>query len=176
MINEDAIRNALKGGLQEMNCVDLMKPITKWCERVTEPQRVFWVMRRAFSLALNGQPGPVYIDIPKDLGLQEVRSGTYFPAEYPLRTSADPRRLQQADSLLRKAQRPIIVSSNGVAIASRQPARSCGSASAATSGIARPLKPIPVWYHGTPKSRLTPPPAPYNQPVRTQARVVVLQL
>jgi len=54
-----------------------------------EPERIFWVMRRAFSLAMNGQPGPVYIDIPKDVGLQEVAPP--LPArEYPLRTSPDP--------------------------------------------------------------------------------------
>jgi acetolactate synthase-1/2/3 large subunit len=105
--------NAGMGAFQECDQIGMMKPVTKWCERVTEPQRIFWVMRRAFSLALNGQPGPVYIDIPKDLGLQEVRSGPYLPAEYPLKTSADPRRLQQADSLLRKAERPVIVAGGG---------------------------------------------------------------
>ena len=105
--------NAGMGAFQECDQIGMMKPVTKWCERVTEPQRIFWVMRRAFSLALNGQPGPVYIDIPKDVGLQEVRSGPYLPAEYPLRTSADPRRLQQADSLLRKAERPVIVAGGG---------------------------------------------------------------
>ncbi|MBP1713845.1 MAG: thiamine pyrophosphate protein central region [Deltaproteobacteria bacterium] len=105
--------NAGMGAFQEVDQTGLMKPITKWCERVTEPQRIFWVMRRAFSYALNGQPGPVYIDIPKDVGLQEVRSGSYLPAEYPLKTSADPRRLEQAAHLLRKAKRPVIVAGGG---------------------------------------------------------------
>ena len=76
--------NAGMGAFQECDQIGMMKPVTKWCERVTEPQRIFWVMRRAFSLALNGQPGPVYIDIPKDIGLQEVRiSALTFPRSIP---------------------------------------------------------------------------------------------
>ena len=105
--------NAGMGAFQECDQIGMMKPVTKWCERVTEPERIFWVMRRAFSLAMNGQPGPVYIDIPKDVGLQEVRSPPYLPAEYPLRTSPDPQRLQQAAQLLRKAERPVIVAGGG---------------------------------------------------------------
>jgi acetolactate synthase-1/2/3 large subunit len=91
----------------------MMKPVTKWCERVTEPNRIFWVMRRAFSLAMNGQPGAVYIDIPKDVGHQEVRSAPYRPAEYPLKTSGDPRRVVEAANLLRKAHRPVLVAGGG---------------------------------------------------------------
>jgi acetolactate synthase I/II/III large subunit len=105
--------NAGMGAFQECDQIGLLKPVVKWCERVTEPNRIFWVMRRAFSLALNGQPGPVYIDIPKDVGLQEVRSGPYLPAEYPLRTAADPRRLEAAAALLRKARRPVLVAGGG---------------------------------------------------------------
>src|SRR5690606_38408977 len=51
--------NAGMGAFQEIDQIALLKPVTKWCERVTEPERIFWVIRRAFSLALNGQPGPV---------------------------------------------------------------------------------------------------------------------
>jgi acetolactate synthase-1/2/3 large subunit len=105
--------NAGMGAFQEFDQIALMKPVTKWCERVTEPDRIFWVMRRAFSLAMNGQPGSVYVDIPKDIGLQEVHAGPYQPAEYPLKAAPDPRRLQEADRLLRKAERPVIVAGGG---------------------------------------------------------------
>ena len=105
--------NAGMGAFQECDQIGMMKPVTKWCERITEPERIFWAMRRAFSLAINGQPGPVYIDIPKDIGLEEVRSSPYIPADYPLRTSPDPQRLREADQMLRKAQRPVIVAGGG---------------------------------------------------------------
>ena len=69
--------NAGMGAFQEVDQISIMKPITKWCERVTEPERISWVMRRAFSLATNGKPGPVFLDIPRDVGAQKIKSGKF---------------------------------------------------------------------------------------------------
>ena len=59
--------NAGMGAFQETDQISIVKPITKWRTRITQPERVSWVMRRAFSLAMNGKPGPVFIEIPKDV-------------------------------------------------------------------------------------------------------------
>jgi acetolactate synthase-1/2/3 large subunit len=106
------------GAFQEVDQISIMKPITKWCERVTEPERISWVMRRAFSLATNGKPGPVFLDIPRDVGAQKIKSGKYVPSEYPLRPSGDPQRIYEAAALLLKAKRPLLVAGGG-AISSR---------------------------------------------------------
>jgi acetolactate synthase-1/2/3 large subunit len=45
------------GAFQEVDQAGILNPVTKWSERVTEPDRISWVMRRAFSLATNGRPG-----------------------------------------------------------------------------------------------------------------------
>jgi acetolactate synthase-1/2/3 large subunit len=110
--------NAGMGAFQEVDQISIMKPITKWCERVTEPERISWVMRRAFSLATNGKPGPVFLDIPRDVGAQKIKSGKYVPSEYPLRPSGDPQRIYEAAALLLKAKRPLLVAGGG-AISSR---------------------------------------------------------
>lgn len=110
--------NAGMGAFQEVDQISIMKPITKWCERVTEPERISWVMRRAFSLATNGKLGPVFLDIPRDVGAQKIKSGKYVPSEYPLRTSGDPQRIHEAVALLLKAKRPLLVAGGG-AISSR---------------------------------------------------------
>jgi acetolactate synthase-1/2/3 large subunit len=110
--------NAGMGAFQEVDQVSIMKPITKWSERVTEPDRISWVMRRAFSLATQGRPGPVFIDIPRDTGAQEAKPSPYLPVEYPLRTAGDPQKIKEAAALLRKAKRPVLVAGGG-AISSR---------------------------------------------------------
>ncbi|MDH4264250.1 MAG: thiamine pyrophosphate-binding protein [Deltaproteobacteria bacterium] len=110
--------NAGMGAFQEVDQISILKSITKWCERVTEPERIFWVMRRAFSLATNGKPGPVYVDIPRDVGARETSLEKYVPAEYPLKSSGDPQRIKEAATLLLKARRPVIVAGGG-AISSR---------------------------------------------------------
>ena len=105
--------NAGMGAFQEFDQISVMKPITKWCDRVTEGTRISWVMRRAFSLSANGKPGPVYIDIPKDVGAREAEIPEYVPAEYPFRCSGDPHRIEEAAALLMQAKRPLLVAGGG---------------------------------------------------------------
>ncbi len=110
--------NAGMGAFQEVDQVSILKPVTKWAERITEPERIFWAMRRAFSLAANGKPGPVFLDIPRDVGAREAGEGSYVPPEYPLRSSGDPERIQKAAALLARAKRPLLVVGGG-AVSSR---------------------------------------------------------
>lgn len=105
--------NAGMGAFQETDQMSLMKPVTKWCDRITEPERTPWVMGRAFSIAANGKPGPVYIDIPKDIGMREASIPEYTPAVYPRRCSADPRDIEEAATLLMQSKRPLIVAGGG---------------------------------------------------------------
>jgi len=105
--------NAGMGAFQEFDQISVLKPITKWSDRITEPERVSWVMRRAFSLSTNGKPGPVYIDIPKDIGAEEADIPKYIPPEYPLRCSGDSNRVREAAVLLMEAKRPLIVAGGG---------------------------------------------------------------
>jgi len=111
-------RNAGMGAFQEADQISIVKPITKWHMRITQPERITWAIRRAFSLAMNGKPGPIFIEIPKDVAEKEVDVPDYVPAEYPIRTVADEERIESAASLLLKAQRPVIVAGGG-AISSR---------------------------------------------------------
>jgi len=110
--------NAGMGAFQEVDQVSVLKPITKWSERVTEPDRISWVMRRAFSLSTQGKPGPVYVDIPRDTGAEEAITPPHVPVEYPLRTAGDPQKIKEAAALLLKARRPVLVAGGG-AVSSR---------------------------------------------------------
>jgi acetolactate synthase-1/2/3 large subunit len=110
--------NAGMGAFQEVDQVSILKPVTKWAERITEPERIFWAMRRAFSLAANGKPGPVFLDIPRDVGSGDAGPGEYVHPAYPLRTCGDPGRVRDAAALLLKAKRPLLVVGGG-AVSSR---------------------------------------------------------
>jgi acetolactate synthase-1/2/3 large subunit len=113
-----SLTNTGMGAFQEVDQISIMKPVTKWSESITLPERVPWVMRRAFSLAANGRPGPVFIEIPKDIGLLESSGPEYVPSRYPHRSSGDPRDTQEAVDLLIKAKRPLMVAGGG-AVSSR---------------------------------------------------------
>jgi len=98
------------GSLQDMNHVDLMRPITKWSVSVPEGRRLAEYVSMAFRIATTGLPGPVYLEMPIDqlFGVYEEEQ-VKFPAQY--RTEAgiagDPRYIERAFDLLRKAERPV---------------------------------------------------------------------
>jgi len=105
--------NAGMGAFQEADQISIMKPVTKWTERITQPERTPWVMRRAFSLASNGKPGPVYVELPKDIGKIDADIQDYVPAFYPLKPSGNPYQIVEAAALLMESQRPLIVAGGG---------------------------------------------------------------
>src|SRR5947208_14593424 len=49
---------------QEIDQVAIMRPITKWAERVLEARRIPELVATAFRAATSGRPGPVYLDLP----------------------------------------------------------------------------------------------------------------
>jgi acetolactate synthase-1/2/3 large subunit len=102
-----------QGAFQETDQVGIMGPVTKWAVRVPYADRVAWAMRRAFSLATNGQPGPAFVEIPVEVGSARVENPGYVPAERYIRPAGDPDRIRQAAKLLAGAQHPLLVAGGG---------------------------------------------------------------
>jgi len=108
------------GEFQECDQIGIMKPITKWSAHITEADRIPWFIYRAFSIAMNGQPGPVYLEIPYDVGgcfafgygQSEVRWAKYVPAT-KIRMAGAPELIREAGDLLLRAQRPVVIAGNG---------------------------------------------------------------
>jgi len=59
-------------GDQEINIIDVVKPITKFAELVKDPLKIRYYLEKAIFLALNGRPGPVWLDIPLDVQAASV--------------------------------------------------------------------------------------------------------
>src|SRR2546423_3132936 len=108
-----------RGALQEMNQIDLLRPITKWARTVHEPARLSEYTAAAFRQMLSGKPGPVFLEVPMDVLNNFVDTDTAFdpgePANYrPVgRTYPDPELVSQAAELLAHAQRPVIMAGTG---------------------------------------------------------------
>ncbi len=108
------------GAFQEVDQLGLVKPVTKWSIRVLHPENVPWVMRRAFSIATSGKPGPVYIEAPKNVALQPAEIPAYVPAPRPLRSAGDPEAVEAAARLLVLAKKPLIVAGGGTILSGAQ--------------------------------------------------------
>jgi acetolactate synthase-1/2/3 large subunit len=102
---------------QEIDQVAIMKPITKWTERIYDARRIPDVVDTAFRQATSGRPGPVYIDMPGDILGEKVEGeqlhypGPWKPAP---RSLGDPGAVREAIDLLAKAERPVIIAGSGV--------------------------------------------------------------
>jgi thiamine pyrophosphate-dependent acetolactate synthase large subunit-like protein len=105
-----------KDASQDIDQVTFNKPITKWSYSVPSVGKVQEAVRRAFRVALDEPPGPVHIDVSKDILLQEVVAEPIAPAAYRPTTAqacaADD--LDRAAELIGKAQRPILLVGAGV--------------------------------------------------------------
>src|SRR5262245_37269223 len=64
---QGALRQAYMGSLQELDHVALMKPITKFAGTVYHTDRIPDILGMAFREAYNGRPGPVFVEIPRDV-------------------------------------------------------------------------------------------------------------
>jgi thiamine pyrophosphate-dependent acetolactate synthase large subunit-like protein len=102
---------------QEIDQLGVMKPITKWAERIFDAKRIPDVVATAFRQATTGRPGPVYIDMPGDILGEKVEEESihYAPAWKPApRTLGDPAAVKEAIALLARAERPMIIAGSGV--------------------------------------------------------------
>jgi acetolactate synthase-1/2/3 large subunit len=101
------------GAFQETPQIEMFAPITKWRFRVPSPDRAAWAVRRSFSVASNGKPGPVYLDIPFNVGVSKTKQVGYSPAVAPIRVRPDWEGVRAAGELLLEAERPVIVAGGG---------------------------------------------------------------
>ncbi|SES92788.1 acetolactate synthase 3 large subunit [Oceanicella actignis] len=102
---------------QEADTVGITRPCTKHNWLVKDTARLAGVIHQAFYVATHGRPGPVLIDIPKDVQFAMapyVKPDKAPRLPYAPRVKGDPERIREAVELIENAQRPIIYSGGGV--------------------------------------------------------------
>src|SRR6476661_540306 len=87
--------------------------VTKSVETLNLANEVGEVMRRAFTLLKMGRPGPVMVEIPADVALEDVPAFDYTPVKVT-RTGGDAQDVMRAATALVEAQRPVILAGSGV--------------------------------------------------------------
>ncbi len=104
--------NLRRGGLQEMDHVSLMRPISKYSDACYETHRIGEYVEAAVRTALSGVPGPAFLEIPMDvLGGPVDLDTAVVPAfrDYRVRQPADQRSIDDALALLAVAEHPMMM-------------------------------------------------------------------
>ncbi|PWK72850.1 acetolactate synthase large subunit [Aminobacter sp. AP02] len=102
---------------QECDTVGITRPCTKHNWLVKDVNDLARILHEAFHVATTGRPGPVVVDIPKDV---QFAKGIYSPPQTAPRTSYQPKvqgdldKVKEAVALMAEAKRPIIYSGGGV--------------------------------------------------------------
>lgn len=106
-----------KDSFQEVDIAGVTMPITKYNFIVKDVSRLASVIRRAFTIAKNGRPGPVLVDITKDVTAAECEYEYQAPQEVlPQTDTIREEDIEQAEELIRKAQKPFILVGGGAVI------------------------------------------------------------
>jgi len=111
LIGEDAF--------QETDMLGISRPIVKHNMSVRRPEDIPYLIKKAFYIAQSGRPGPVVLDIPKDMTIPSNKFPYHYPDEIKLR-SYQPKlkghsgQIKKAVSALLAAKKPVLYSGGGV--------------------------------------------------------------
>ncbi len=108
-----------KDAFQECDIVGVSTPVTKYAFQPLKPAEIPLMVKKAFYIASSGRPGPVLIDIPKDV--QNGEAEIEFPESASIRgyeptIEPDPAKIERAVDAMLSAERPMILAGGGVAI------------------------------------------------------------
>lgn len=101
---------------QEANILEIVRPITKYACRVTEPEMAGRQLQQAIDTATQGRPGPVWIELPLDVQTAEIQGQPGSPrpsrecASFPHLSEHVTRVLEE----IRRSKRPILIAGNGI--------------------------------------------------------------
>lgn len=108
-----------KDAFQETDVTGVTLPVTKHNYLVLDPNDLASTIKEAFHIARTGRPGPVLIDIPKDIQQEEVDFKYPESVELPGYNSHLPSQstqIKKASKLIAEAERPVIIAGHGVII------------------------------------------------------------
>ena len=106
---------------QETDMMGISRPVVKHSFSIKHPSEIAETVKKAFHIATSGRPGPVVIDIPKDMTMPNERFEYTYPKKVKIRSYTPPVKghsgqIRKAVELLLSAKRPMIYSGGGVVL------------------------------------------------------------
>jgi acetolactate synthase I/II/III large subunit len=108
-------------GFQECDTVGITRSVTKHNELIMDPDEIPLLVRQAFHLATTGRPGPVLLDVPKDV--LQAPASWWWPTDaevaaslpgYKPTLNGHPRMIKEAARMISEARRPVIYAGGGI--------------------------------------------------------------
>jgi len=105
-----------KGSVQEIDQVEMVRPVTKWARLVSDPARLPHYIAMALREAMSDRPGPVHLTIPTEVSDATVDDSTIRVPDPDRRErpAAAPAAIEAALDRLERAERPAVIAGSGV--------------------------------------------------------------
>jgi acetolactate synthase-1/2/3 large subunit len=97
---------------QYIDLIGILRPVVKWNARVSSPEIVPEVVRKAFKVAESEKPGSTHLELPEDVMARSL-DACPLPRRDPVQPEPGVRELQRASEIIAAAQNPIILAGNG---------------------------------------------------------------
>ena len=104
---------------QETDMMGISRPIVKHSFLIQSPEEIPEVVKKAFIIAKTGKPGPVVIDVPKDMTDPNHLFDYQYPKDIKMRSYSVPSKVEESNveeavSLLEKAKKPVLYAGGGI--------------------------------------------------------------
>ena len=104
---------------QETDMMGISRPIVKHSFLIQRPEEIPEVVKKAFIIAKTGKPGPVVIDVPKDMTDPNYHFDYQYPKDIKMRSYSAPSEVEESNvdeavSLLEKAKKPVLYAGGGI--------------------------------------------------------------
>lgn len=110
-----------RDSFQEVDIVDIVKPVTKASYLVEKVEDLADTIRKAFALAQHGRKGPVLVDVPKDVTANKTEFTPKAPEKPELFEIKNPESVRRVQELIRNSKRPMIYAGGGILSANASP-------------------------------------------------------
>jgi len=110
----DTNRYGSKKAFQEADQLKMISPLTKWSHRVESAESLGWVLKKAIFTAINGSQGPVYIEIPENIGSELVDEERFSFKHFRVSDKVpSSNAIGDAHRLIQNAKNPVILAGGG---------------------------------------------------------------
>ncbi len=97
---------------QYIDLIGILRPVVKWNARVSSPEIVPEVVRKAFKVAESEKPGSTHLELPEDV-MSRPLDAKPLPPHAPVQPEPGTRELQRATEIIMAAENPVILAGNG---------------------------------------------------------------
>lgn len=103
-----------RDSFQEVDIVDIVKPITKASFLVEKVEDLAPTLRKAFALAQEGRKGPVLVDVPKDITANKAEFSPVEPPKTKIIKIQNPESIADVQELIKNSKQPLIYAGGGI--------------------------------------------------------------